>query len=220
MSNELMEHAVTREEIILRGIPASPGIAMGKAVILKKDGVVVHEKSVDDPSVELKRLKKAIERSATELNKVYNATLEKLGSDKAMIFEAQILMISDPIFFDAIKQRIISEKKNAEHVVTTEFSKQIEQLKRSSRDVFQLRALELEDVRNRIIRNLAESKLKSRFEGTPIVVTGELTPADAVLLSRNAVLGYVSDFGGARSHAFDPFTVARNTSRRWIERSD
>ncbi|MFZ1083240.1 MAG: phosphoenolpyruvate--protein phosphotransferase [Candidatus Kryptoniota bacterium] len=201
MSNELMEHAVTREEIILRGIPASPGIAMGKAVILKKDGVVVHEKSVDDPSVELKRLKKAIERSATELNKVYNATLEKLGSDKAMIFEAQILMISDPIFFDAIKQRIISEKKNAEHVVTTEFSKQIEQLKRSSRDVFQLRALELEDVRNRIIRNLAESKLKSRFEGTPIVVTGELTPADAVLLSRNAVLGYVSDFGGARSHA-------------------
>jgi phosphotransferase system enzyme I (PtsI) len=149
----------------------------------------------------LERLKKAIERSSAELNKVYGTTLEKLGSDKAMIFEAQILMISDPIFFDVIKQRIISEKKNAEYIITNEFSKQIDQLKRSDSDMFKLRALELEDVRNRIIRNLTEAKLKSRFEGTPIVVTSELTPADAVLLSRNAVLGYVSDFGGARSHA-------------------
>ena len=105
------------------------------------------------------------------MDKVYNTTLEKLGKDKAMIFEAQILMISDPIFFDVIKKRIVKEKKNAEHVVTHEFSKQIDQLKRSDSDVFKLRGLELEDVRNRIIRNLAEAKLKSRFEGTPIVVT-------------------------------------------------
>jgi len=195
------EPPVTQEEIVLRGIPASPGIAIGKVVVLKKDGVVVHEKSVDDPNSELERLKKAIERSAGELDKVYNTTLEKLGRDKAMIFEAQILMISDPIFFDVIKKRIIKEKKNAEHVVAQEFSIQIDQLKRSDSDVFRLRALELEDVRNRIIRNLTEAKLKSRFEGTPIVVTRELTPADAILLSRNAVLGYVSDFGGARSHA-------------------
>ena len=196
-----MEQSAGQDEIILRGIPASPGIAIGKVVVLKKDGIVVQEKSIDDPSAELERLKKAIERSTTELNKVYNTTLEKLGSEKALIFEAQILMISDPIFFDAIERRIVSEKKNAEHIVTDEFSKQIEQLKRSDSDLFKLRALELEDVRNRILRNLTEAKLKSRFEGTPIVVTRELTPADAVLLSRNAVLGYVSDFGGARSHA-------------------
>ena len=195
------EQPAAQEEIILRGIPASPGIAIGKVVVLKKDGVVVHEKSVDDSSIELERLKKAIERSAAELEKVHKTTLEKLGRDKAMIFEAQTLMISDPIFFDVIKRRIVSEKKNADHIVSDEFSKQIEQLKRSDSDVFRLRALELEDVRNRIIRNLAEAKLKSRFEGTPIVVTRELTPADAVLLSRDAVLGYVSDFGGARSHA-------------------
>jgi phosphotransferase system enzyme I (PtsI) len=190
-----------RGEIVLRGIPASPGIAIGKVVVLKKDGFMVQEKSVDDPKAELERLNRSIERSATELNKAYNTTLEKLGKDKAMIFEAQILMISDPIFFDVIKQRIISERKNAEYIVADEFSKQIDQLKRSDSDVFRLRALELEDVRNRIIRNLGDVKLRSRFEGTPIVVTRELTPADAVLLSRNAVLGYVSDFGGARSHS-------------------
>ena len=110
-------------------------------------------------------------------------------------------MISDPIFFEDIKRRIVKEKKNAEFIVDHEFERQIEQLKRSDSDVFKLRALELEDVRNRIIRNLAETKLRSRFEGTPIIVTSELSPADAILLSRSAVLGYVSDFGGARSHA-------------------
>ena len=61
-----IEQPAGQEEIILRGIPASPGIAIGKVVVLKKDGVVVHEKSIDDPSVELERLKKAIERSAAE----------------------------------------------------------------------------------------------------------------------------------------------------------
>jgi len=189
------------EEIRLHGVPASPGIAIGKVVVLKKDGVIIQEMTIDDPRLELGKLQKAIDRSSAELDKVYNTTLERLGSDKARIFEAQKLMISDPIFFDDIRKRIVREKKNAEYVIDDEFGKQIDQLNRSDSDVFKLRALELEDVRNRIIRNLAEGKLKSRFEGTPIIVTSELSPADAVLLSRSAVLGYVSDFGGARSHA-------------------
>ncbi len=201
MKTESLEQTTPGEEIVLRGIPASPGISVGKAVVLRKDGIVVQEKSVGDPSAELDRLQKSIERSTTELEKVYNTTLEKLGSDKAKIFEAQLLMIADPIFFDVIRRRIVSDKKNVEYIVADEFSKQLEQLKRTDSDVFKLRALEMEDVRNRIIRNLANAKLKSRFEGSPIVVTSELTPADAVLLSRNAVLGYASDFGGARSHA-------------------
>jgi phosphoenolpyruvate-protein phosphotransferase (PTS system enzyme I) len=196
-----MEQSDSQNEIVLHGIPASPGIAIGKVVILKKDGVIIQERTIDNPPAEMERLHKAIDRSSEELDKVYNTTLEKLGSDKAQIFEAQKLMISDPILFENIKKRIISQKKNAEFIVDDEFDKQIEQLKRSDSDVFKLRALELADVRNRIVRNLAETKLKSRFEGTPIIVTSELSPADAILLSRSAVLGYVSDFGGARSHA-------------------
>lgn len=191
----------TAEEIILHGIPASPGIAMGKVIVLKKDGVIIQERSIDDSSAELERFYKSIERSSAELDKVYNATLERLGSDKARIFEAQKLMIADPIFSEDIRRRIVEEKKNAEFIVDDEFDRQIELLKRSDSDIFKLRALELEDVRNRIIRNLAETKLRSRFEGTPIIVTSELSPADAILLSRSEVLGYVSDFGGARSHA-------------------
>lgn len=191
----------TNDEIILHGIPASPGIAIGKVIVLKKDGVIIQELIIDDSSAELERLRKSIERSSAELDKVYNTTLERLGDDKARIFEAQKLMISDPIFFDEIKHRIIKEKKNAEFIVDDEFDKQIKQLKRSDSDMFKLRAIELADVRNRIVRNLAETKLKSRFEGSPIIVTSELSPADAILLSRSAVLGYVSDFGGARSHA-------------------
>ena len=188
-------------QIFLRGIPASPGISIGKVVVLKKDGIIIQERIIENPSAELDRLHKSIELSSADLDKVYNTTLERLGENKARIFEAQKLMISDPVLFENIKRRIVKDKKNAEFIVDEEFGRQIEQLRRSDSDVFKLRALELEDVRNRIIRNLAEYKLKSRFEGTPIVVTRELSPADAVLLSRSSVLGYVSDFGGARSHA-------------------
>lgn len=201
MSSEEKVRASQREELVLHGIGASPGIAIGKALLLKKDGIVVEEKSVDDPAAELVRLQKAIERSAHEVEKIYHTAVEKIGNDQAKIFEAQLLMLSDPVFFDGVKHKIAKSKKNAEFVVSTEFSKQVDQLRRSENEIFKQRAMEIDDAKNRILRNLAEAKLKSRFEGTPIVVTSELTPADAVLLSRNSVLGYVSDFGGARSHA-------------------
>lgn len=201
MSSEPVKFQAAEEEIVLRGVGASPGISIGKALVMKKDGIVVEEKSIEDTAGELDRLNKAIERSAYEVDKIYHTALEKIGSDQAKIFEAQLLILSDPVFFDAVKRKIVKTKKNAEFVVATEFSKQIDQLRRSDNEIFKQRAMEIDDARNRILRNLAEAKLKSRFEGTPIVVTTELTPADAVLLSRNSVLGYVSDFGGARSHA-------------------
>ncbi len=201
MSSENTERPVMREEIVLHGIAASPGIAIGKTLLIKKDGIVVEEKSVNDTAAELDRLQKSIERSSYELDKVYRATFERIGADKAKIFEAQLLMVSDPIFFEAIKGRIVREQKNADYVVEDEFSRQVEQLRHSGNEIFRQRSFEIDDVKNRILRNLAEAKLKSKFEGTPVIVTSELTPADAVLLSRNTVLGYVSDYGGARSHA-------------------
>lgn len=201
MSPDPINNINRTDELVLRGIPASPGIAIGKVVVLKKDGVIVQEKTIEDPASELDRLQKSIERSKNELEKVYKTAFEKVGGEKAMIFEAQLLMISDPIFVEGIKKRITKEKKNSEYIVAQEFAKQIAHLKKSNSEVFKQRALEIEDIKNRILRNLVEAKLRSRFEGTPIVVTTELTPADTVLLSRNAVIGYVSDFGGARSHA-------------------
>ncbi len=201
MSSEHVVVPDAAEEIVLRGIGASPGIAIGKVLLLEKDGIVVEEKGVDNPAVELERLQKAIDRSNYELEKIYHTAREKIGDEKARIFEAQLLILSDPVFLEEVKKKIVKSRKNAEFVVSTEFSKQVEQLKRSGNELFKQRAMEIDDSKNRILRNLAEAKLKSRFEGTPIVVTSEFTPADAVLLSRNQVLGYVSDYGGARSHA-------------------
>ena len=60
------EKVSTKEEIILHGIPASPGIAIGKVVVLKKDGVIIQERGIDNSSVELERLKKSIDRSSVE----------------------------------------------------------------------------------------------------------------------------------------------------------
>src|SRR5208283_268016 len=59
----------------------------------------------------------------------------------------------------------------------------------------------VEDIKNRIIRNIQEQKLISRFEGGSIVVSQSLTPADTILFSRNEILGYATDMGGVTSHA-------------------
>ena len=65
MSSEPVAHPGTVEELVLRGVGASPGIAIGKVLVLKKDGIVVEEKTVADSAVELERLQKSIERGVT-----------------------------------------------------------------------------------------------------------------------------------------------------------
>jgi phosphotransferase system enzyme I (PtsI) len=71
----------------------------------------------------------------------------------------------------------------------------------SSDEYMRERAHDVEDIKNRIIRNIQEQKLISRFEGGSIVVSQSLTPADTILFSRNEILGYATDTGGVTSHA-------------------
>ncbi|HUL44565.1 MAG TPA: phosphoenolpyruvate--protein phosphotransferase [Bacteroidota bacterium] len=190
-------------ELILKGIPASPGIAIGGAYLFTKEIPRAEERSLrpDEISVEIARLTKAMEKSTRELNKILTFAQQKVGDAKAKIFEAQIMVLEDPILLDAIHKRIGKEQKNAEFIVSDEIGKYAHIMMAAHSEYMHERAHDMEDLRNRIIRNLQEEKLISRLEGTVIVVAHSLTPADTMILSRNQILGYATDLGGITSHA-------------------
>ncbi len=193
----------TQNEITLHGIAAAPGIVMGKAFVYTKHIPRIDEKAVapEDVEKEIERLQKAIARSEKELQKILSFAEQKIGNSKAKIFEAQIMILSDSVLFDSIYKRIRKEKKNAEFVVHGEIAKYQQLMMNSSDEYMRERAHDVEDVKNRIIRNVQEQKLISRFEGGSIVVSQSLTPADTILFSRNEILGYATDMGGVTSHA-------------------
>lgn len=189
-------------EVVIKGIPASPGIAIGPAFLFHKQAPVIREKSIarEETTAEITRLEQAVARSHKELRKILEFAQSKLGEDKAKIFEAQLMILEDAVLFDSVYGRIRKELKNAEFVVYDEIGKYHRMMLSAKDEYTRERAHDVEDVRNRILRNLQEERLISRLEGSSIIVSQNLTAADTLILSRNDVLGYVTDIGGVTSH--------------------
>jgi phosphotransferase system enzyme I (PtsI) len=186
---------------ILQGIAAAPGVAIAKAYLFAKEKEDVSQASIENIEEALSNLDEAIERSKKELNKIFSLAIDKLGEKRAAIFEAQIMILDDPILIENIHERIRTEKKHPEFIVNDEISKYQNLMNASSEAYMKERSQDIEDIKLRIIRNLKKKKWKSRITSDVIVVTNTLTPSDTVLFSRSSVKGYITVFGGLTSHA-------------------
>jgi phosphotransferase system enzyme I (PtsI) len=187
---------------ILHGIPAAPGIKIGTAYLYLKDIERVNEEKIEDVDEAISTLVSALAKSKKELAKVFSLAVDKLGAKRAALFEAQIMILDDPILIGNIIGRIKSEKKNPEFIVNDEISKYQDIMTLSHEPYMRERSHDIEDIKNRIIRNIRKKKWKSRItDGEVILVSSSLTPADTVLFSRLNVTGYITNFGGLTSHA-------------------
>ncbi len=191
-----------KQEMNLKGIPASPGIAIGPVFLFRKHEPIILIRTITAGEVkqEIERLQNAITRSKKELTKVYEFAEQKLGSAQSKIFEAQLMILEDVVLFDAVYKRLKRERKNAEYLIKNEMEKYHQMMKASKDEYARERADDLLDVENRILRNLEEQKLISKIEGSHVIVSHNLAAADTLIFSRNDVLAYVTELGGATSH--------------------
>jgi phosphotransferase system enzyme I (PtsI) len=192
-----------KQEIILKGLPSSGGIAIGPAYVYEREEVYVTERILSDGELEREftLLTEALERSRHELLKIITFAQEKLNDDAAQIFEAQLAMLDDPVMRDALELRLKKEKKNADFLIYDELRKYKEILGASSDELLRERVVDLDEVGQRIMRNLQKKRLHSTVEGEHVIIATQLTPSDTILFSKHDVLGYATDLGGITSHA-------------------
>ena len=124
-----------------------------------------------------------------------------MGDTRAAIFEAQLMILDDPILIGNIIKRIEDEKKHPEYIVDDEISKYQQLMILSNESYMKERANDIEDIKNRIVRNLRKKRWQSRIQSEAVIVSDSLTPADTLLLSRNQVKSFITDHGGLTSHA-------------------
>lgn len=186
---------------MLNGIAAAPGISIGQAYVYSREKLEINDSSITDVVEAINNLNEAITRSKHELNKILNIALEKMGEKRAAIFEAQIMILDDPILLDAIQNRIKTEKKSPEFIVYSEISKYQAIMDASDESYMKERSHDIDDIKNRIIRNLQKKRLQSKLCNDVIVVTTTLSPADTILFAKSNVKGFVTNFGGLTSHA-------------------
>lgn len=189
-------------ERIRRGVPGSPGIAIGSVHIFSKPIPRAEERTLRPEEIphELERFAQAMETAKKQLQKVLLFSRQEYGEVQSRILEAQAMILDDPVLLSAIRKRIQSELKNAEFIVNDEIGKYAHLMLAASDEYMHERAYDIEELRNRILRALQQLKLVSKFDGSAIVVAHALTTADTMILTRNEVLGFATDLGGPTSH--------------------
>ena len=183
------------------GIAAAPGIVIGQVYLFSKEKLEISKASITDVDEAIKNLYEALKQSKKELNKIFGIAREKMDEVRAAIFEAQVMILDDPILLGNIEQRIKDEMIQPEFIVSDEISKYQELMIISHESYMKERAHDIEDIKHRIIRNLQKKRWQSKIDKKLIVVSEYLTPADTLLFSRRESLGFVTDHGGLTSHA-------------------
>ena len=191
------------KEKIFKGIPASPGITIGKAYRYTKNQIKINVQNLDDSEIEseIDEFNRAIELSRKELNKIFTISKERIGEQQSKIFDAQIEILNDTIFINSVIEKIRKEKKSASYIFNNEINKLGKILLSANDDYMKERFADINDVKNRVVRNMKREKLVSKVDEDSVIVAHELTPADTILFSRRKVQGYATDTGGITSHA-------------------
>lgn len=188
----------------LQGIAASDGIAIAKVYTLIEPDLSFTKISVEDTDNEISRLEKALEVSTKEIELIKETALKNLGEEEAQVFDAHLMVLSDPELVGQVKDAIISQKVNAEHALK-EVSDMFISIFASMEDnpYMQERAADIRDVSKRILANLLGVKIPSpaTIKDEVVVVAGDLTPSDTAQLNRQYVKAFVTDIGGRTSHS-------------------
>lgn len=186
----------------MKGIGTSPGIALGKVFVYKEPEINIEKKNIDNLEKEIKRLDMAIEKGIKQIDKLYNKTLNNMGKEEAEIFNAHKMMIEDPEFIGSVKDRIKSEKSNAEWAVKIVAEEYIQIFENMEDEYLKERALDLKDVSMRLMRILLgiETMDLGAIEEKSIILAKDLTPSDTAQMNKEMILGFVTEIGGPTSH--------------------
>ncbi len=156
------------------GIAAAPGIIIAPVYLFTKEIVQVGDGDIEDIEQGLANLEEALAKSKKELNKIFSIAKEKMEEERAAIFEAHMMILDDPILIDRIKERIKKEKKLPEFIVNDEINKYQQLMFGSKEHYMKERAHDIEDIKNRIIRNLQKKRWVSKIPHNAIVVSDSL----------------------------------------------
>ena len=191
-------------EIMLSGINASPGICIGKAYIVDREGVDVIKKyfiGEDDIEKEIKRFKSAVNKAKNQLLAIMNNASEELR-DHAYILETHKALLKDKMLYGKTIETIKNEKVNADWALKKIVSELKSMFKKMSDSYLKERATDIVYVSDRIMMNLigADTEKIADIEKRVILVAQDLSPAEASQINLERVKGFVTDRGGKASH--------------------
>lgn len=188
----------------LRGIPASPGLAVG-CVCFWNDPEAIPRYRIKPARAgdELKRLDAALVLSRQQIAGIKQRVEKELGPEEAAIFSAHNLLLDDHSFYARIEKKLINQNLNLEAVVEDVIEEMVQIFLKISNHYLRERADDYRDIGRRLLENLMSSQRQCAIaEGEQIImVARELMPSDTVHFPRKQVGAFITEQGGISSHA-------------------
>lgn len=177
------------------------GIALGKIAVLRKTENVVKRVKIDDVAAELQRVESAKAQAIEQLGKLYDKAVKEVGEASAAIFEVHQMMLEDLDFNEAIENTIRTQEVNAEYAVASTGDSFSEMFASMDDDYMKARAVDIKDISERLVQNLAGNGDNGLdFTEPVIVVADDLTPSETVQMDKEKILAFVTVHGSTNSH--------------------
>lgn len=189
---------------MISGIPASPGIIFGNALVLKEEQIVLDTQKITDEQIdaEIARFYEGRNAAVEQLSSIRDRALASLGEEKAAIFEGHLMILEDEELEEEIIDYLRSHKVNAGVAASKIIDQQVAMLSEIDDEYLKERAGDIRDIGNRLIKNILGMKIVDLgdINEEVILVAYDLTPSETAQLNLDKVLGFITDIGGRTSH--------------------
>ncbi|MEE8729560.1 MAG: phosphoenolpyruvate-protein phosphotransferase PtsI [Rahnella inusitata] len=189
---------------MISGILVSPGIAFGKALLLKEDEIVINRKKISPDHVdqEVERFLTGRAKASAQLEVIKTKAGETFGEEKEAIFEGHIMLLEDEELEQEIIALIKDEHASADAAAFSVIEGQAKALEELDDEYLKERAADVRDIGKRLLRNILDMAIVdlSSIQDEVILVATDLTPSETAQLNLNKVLGFITDLGGRTSH--------------------
>ncbi|HBR1469810.1 TPA: phosphoenolpyruvate-protein phosphotransferase PtsI [Klebsiella variicola] len=189
---------------MISGILASPGIAFGKALLLKEDEIVIDRKkiSADKVDQEVERFLSGRAKASAQLEVIKTKAGETFGEEKEAIFEGHIMLLEDEELEQEIIALIKDKHMTADAAANEVIEGQATALEELDDEYLKERAADVRDIGKRLLRNILGLSIinLSAIQDEVILVAADLTPSETAQLNLKKVLGFITDAGGRTSH--------------------
>jgi phosphoenolpyruvate-protein phosphotransferase (PTS system enzyme I) len=192
------------KQIQLKGIPAAPGIVVGRAHIFGTQAMRPTERVITEKEIprEIEKFKKALSKTRKELLDIEKKISKEMGVEHGRIFGAHLLVLEDSVLINEVITRLKKTRKNIAFVFTEVLNKYISALSGAKDEYLRDRITDITDVAKRVLKNLIGTREKNLedLEEKCVVIAYDLSPSDTAMMHRGRVLGFATDIGGRTSH--------------------
>ena len=194
----------SKKQIQLKGIPAAPGIVIGKAYVFGTEEISPASRNIAEKDIpsEISRFKEALKETRVEILAIERRISKEMGLDHGRIFSAHLLVLEDPVLVQEVITRLKKKKKNIEFVFAEVLNKYIAALSEAKDEYLRDRITDITDVGRRILKNLSgiEERSLEDLDEKAIIIAYDLSPSDTAMMHKGRVLGFATDIGGRTSH--------------------